>query len=200
MHRYVVFPDVHFREKGPISATFLRLGITGFHGACRYVHELPYGYNSSRDDVTVLFRENGGTCTTKHAVIATLAYEIELAVHKQVGIYAMTEDLVSGTDRLLAEFSIPFVPMAHCFLSYEDCRVDLTEGNVNGKNRAIEEFLYVQQVEPNISERDEYFLYRTAVAEVVLMRPDFVGVDLSRILKARELGLKLLRGKVAPLQ
>jgi len=200
MHRYGIFPDVHFRGQGPISEAFLRLKITGFHGACRYVHELPYGYNSRRDDVTVLFRENRGTCTTKHAVIATLAHEIELAVHKQVGIYAMTEDLVSGTDKLLAEFSLPFVPMAHCFLSYEDYRVDLTEGNINGKNRAIVDFLFVQQVEPNISERDEYFLYRNAVAEVVLMRPDFVGVDLSRILKAREQGLKLLRGKVTVAQ
>jgi hypothetical protein len=196
MHRYRVFPDFHFSGKGPIAGTFVRLGITSFLEACRYVHELPYGYNSCRDDVMVLFRENAGTCTTKHAVIAALAQEIELAVHKQVGIYAMTEELVSGAGLLLSHFSLPFIPMAHCFLSYEGYRVDLTEGNANGKNRAIEDFLYVRQVEPNISERDEYLLYRQAVSDVVLRRSDFVHVDLARILKAREEGLKLLRKNV----
>jgi hypothetical protein len=197
MHSYRVFPDFRFSEKGPVAGAFVRLGITSFLEACRHVHELPYGYNSCRDDVMVLFRENVGTCTTKHAVIAALAQEIELAVHKQVGIYAMTEELVSGAGLLLSQFSLPFIPMAHCFLSYENYRVDLTEGNANGKNRAIEDFLYVRQVEPNIPERDEYLLYRQAVSDVVLRRSDFVHVDLARILKAREEGLKLLRKNVA---
>ena len=30
--------------------------------------------------------------------------------------------------------------MIHCFLIYDSYRVDLTEGNNNGKNHSIEEF------------------------------------------------------------
>ena len=77
---------------------FIDLGITSFQAACRYVHELPYGYNSNSDDLMILFKEKKGTCTTKHAVIGTLAQELALPVHKNVGIYAMTEEIVSGTD------------------------------------------------------------------------------------------------------
>jgi hypothetical protein len=141
---------------GPVSQEFLRRGVATFQGACRYVHQLPYGYNANRDDPTSLFAEGRGTCTTKHAVIALLARELGVPVGKAVGVYAMTEDLVIGTERILREFRLPYVPMVHCFLQCGERRVDLTEGNRNGKNRPIEHFLYTQAVEPAIREREEY--------------------------------------------
>ena len=71
MEPYTVFPNKAIVNQGPIARTFLSMGIKDFHHACRYVHELPYGYNSDRDDLMILFKENMGSCTTKHAVIAT---------------------------------------------------------------------------------------------------------------------------------
>ena len=196
MHNLNVFPDQLITEAGPVSKEFLGLGIRSFHDACRYVHELLYGYNSDRDDLMILFKEKRGTCTTKHAVIATLAHEMELPIQKNVGIYAMTEEIVTGTNDLLAQFNVPCIPMLHCFLVYEKFRVDLTEGNRNGKNRSIEDFLFVQKVDPNISAKDEYMIYRKAVSEVILKRPEFKGTDLKRILQAREEGLKLLKANI----
>ncbi len=191
-----VFPDKPITEDGPVSKMFIDLGIKSFREACRYVHELPYGYNSNSDDLMILFKEKKGTCNTKHAVIGTLAQELALPVHKNVGIYAMTEEIVSGTDSLLTELYLPYIPMLHCFLAYENFRVDLTEGNRNGKNRSIEAFLHVQQVEPDISEKDEYMLYRKALIDVVLKRSELSGVDLKHILRGREEGLKLLKANI----
>ncbi|MFH0996447.1 MAG: hypothetical protein V1844_13280 [Pseudomonadota bacterium] len=196
MDNFNVFPDNSIKAGGPVSNVFIDLGITRLLEACRYVHELPYGYNSNSDDLMILFKENKGTCTTKHAVIGTLARELALPVYKNIGIYAMTEEIVSGTDWLLAKFRLPYIPMLHCFLVYENFRVDLTEGNSNGKNRSIEEYLYVQQVEPNISAKDEYLLYREALNDVVLKRPEFSGVNLKQILRSREEGLKLLKANL----
>ena len=196
MYNFNVFPDKLITEAGPVSKEFLGLGIRSFHEACRYVHELPYGYNSDRDDLMILFKEKMGTCTTKHVVIATLALEMEMPIQKNVGIYAMTEEIVTGTNDLLAPFNVPCIPMLHCFLVYEKFRVDLTEGNRNGKNRSIEDFLFVQKVDPNISAKDEYMIYRKALSEVILKRPEFKGTDLKSILQAREEGLKLLKAKI----
>ncbi|MCK7515680.1 MAG: hypothetical protein MZV70_74685 [Desulfobacterales bacterium] len=95
----------------------------------------------------ILFKEKMGTCTTKHAVIATLAAELGLPITRGVGIYAMTEAIVTGTDKILAEYGLPYVPMIHCFLEYGNYRVDLTEGNRNGKNRPIDDFLYTDRVD-----------------------------------------------------
>ena len=111
---------------------FLRLGIRAFWMP-PYVHELPYGYNSDRDDLMILFKEKMGTCTTKHAVIATLAAELGLAITKSVGVYAMTEAIVTGTDKILAEYGLPYVPMIHCFWNMETTGLISPRGTAMGK-------------------------------------------------------------------
>jgi hypothetical protein len=198
MEHYSVFPDKPITDAGPVSRQFLRLGIDRFQDACRTVHELPYGYNSDRDDPMILFKENFGSCTTKHAVIATLAAELYLAIEKSIGIYAMAEDLVTGTEPILEKYELPYVPMVHCFLVHEDNRVDLSEGNRNGKNGPIDHFLYTEKVMANISAKDEYLLYRKTLKDHILPRPEMQGADLKRILKAREEGVALLRANIGP--
>jgi hypothetical protein len=80
MDKLTVLPDKSISNVGMISAKFLSLGINRFIDACRYVHEMPYGYNSDRDDLMILFKENKGSCTTKHTVIAKLAVELNLHI------------------------------------------------------------------------------------------------------------------------
>jgi hypothetical protein len=196
MDTFTVFPDKAVTRAGPVSKAFMDLGIRSFQKACRHVYELPYGYNSDRDDLMVLFKEKMGTCTTKHAVIASLAAELGLPITRGVGIYAMTEAIVSGTDKILSEYRLPYVPMIHCFLEYENHRVDLTAGNRNGKNRPIDDFLYTGRVAATISAKDEYLIYRKALGEVILKREELKGVDLKRILHAREEGLTLLKANL----
>jgi hypothetical protein len=196
MNNLSVFPDKRITEAGPVSKAFLDLGIERFQGACRYVHELAYGYNSDRDDLMILFKEKMGTCTTKHAVIATLAAELGLPITRGVGVYPMTEAIVTGTDKILVEYSLPYVPMIHCFLEYANYRVDLTEGNRNGKNRPIDDFLFTDRVEATISAKDEYMIYRNALSEVILKSEELKGIDIRRVLQAREEGLKLLKANL----
>lgn len=200
MNPYSIFPDQTIHRSGPVSETFLSLGISLFQGACRFVHELPYGYNSNRDDMMLLFKEEKGSCTTKHAVIATLARELGLPIEKHIGIYAMVESIVTGTQLILARCKLPYVPMVHCFLVYTDdskvCPVDLTKGNLNGKNSPIEQFLFNQAVKPDINEKDEYLLYRRVLTTHILRRDEFAGVEVKTVLQAREQAIALLRSKV----
>jgi hypothetical protein len=196
MEHFTRLPDKKITPAGVISETFLRLGIRSFAEACRHVHELPYRYNSDRDDLMILFKEKMGSCTTKHAVIATLAAELGLPVTKSIGIYAMTDEIVSGTDRILDRYDLPYLPMVHCFLTSDDLRVDLTEGNDNGKNRPLDDFLFTCPVEPNISAKDEYRLYRRAVADLLATRKELRALNVKTVLHARQEGIELLRSKV----
>jgi hypothetical protein len=198
MNAYTVLPNRSIIEAGTISDHFLSLGIKNFLDACSYVQKLPYGYNSDRDDLLILFKEKMGSCTTKHAVIATLAAELGLPVDKRVGIYPMTEAVVTGTNRILKKYDLPYVPMIHCFLEYGDHWIDLTEQNHNGKNQSIESFFHTAKVEPNISAKQEYLLYRHALKDHILRREELQGVDIKRILHAREEGLTLLKSLVRP--
>jgi len=196
MENYRVFPNLVMDKKGIISEQFVNLNIKSIWDACKYVHELPYGYNSTTEDILILFKEGYGSCTTKHAVIASLAEELDIPIFKTVGIYAMSEDLVTGTHRILEKYHLPYLPMNHCFLVYGSFRVDLTEGNNNGKNRAIEEFLYTEKVLPNISEKDEYLLYKNALKNHILNRIEMQGIKISDVLRARTEGIALLRSNL----
>jgi hypothetical protein len=144
----------------------------------------------------ILFKEKMGSCTTKHAVIATLASELLLPIQKSIGIYPMTEAIVTGTDHILNRYSLPYVPMIHCFLAYGQYRVDLTEGNANGKNRPIDTFLYTEAVIANISAKDEYLIYRRALEDPILKRSELQGKSMKMILHAREEGLDLLKSNL----
>ncbi len=186
-------PDTELIDAGPVSRRFLAEGLKRFSTACHYVHRMPYGYNSSKDDPLILLREGFGTCTTKHMAVGLLARELGLPIDKCIGIYAMTEHLVTGADAICREYGLKAIPVVHCFLVSDRCRVDLTEGNLNGKNGPIDEFLYTRNVAPDIASRDEYRLYRQALQEQILTRPAWAGVDLKTVLAAREKALALLR-------
>ncbi len=196
MEMLTVFPDGPISGSGLLSRTFLDLNINTFLDACRYVQALPYGYNSDRDDLLILFKESMGTCTTKHAVIGTLATELGLPIDKNIGVYPMTAKIVTGADTILGKFNLPYIPMLHCFLVYDRYKVDLTEGNRNGKNRAIDEFLYTEKVISTITAKDEYRLYRKALKDRILTLDKFRGTDMKRVLQAREEGLALLKANV----
>ncbi len=189
-------PETAIQDAGPVSKHLLSLGVRSFHDACRYVRALPYGYNADRDDPWSLFREGKGSCTTKHAVIAILADELSLPVGKTIGIYPMNEALVTGTGRILAKYGLPYVPMVHCFLAYGTHRVDLTEGNRNGKNGPVDKFLFVRPVKATIGGKEEYLLYRRALTEYILQLEELNGVDIRTILHAREEAVALLRQNI----
>ena len=75
MDSYDRLPDAEITPKGEISKKFLELGVKSFKEACEYVHNMEYGYNTTYEEKMILFIEELGTCTTKHAIIAGLAEE-----------------------------------------------------------------------------------------------------------------------------
>lgn len=189
-------PDAEITLSGEISKKFLELGIKSFKKACLYVHNLEYGYNSDKDDKMILFKENKSNCTTKHGVIAGLAEELNIPLYKKVGIYKLTKKISTNTDRILIKNTLPYVPMIHCFLVYDKFRFDLTEGNNNGKNTSIEEFIHEEKVIPFITIKDEYFLFKQVLDEKVLSSPEMEGIEKRTLLKAREEAIKLLKTNI----
>ncbi|MHA1504062.1 MAG: hypothetical protein ACTSPT_02610 [Candidatus Heimdallarchaeota archaeon] len=197
MDSFDYLPDKEITQVGVISKKILELGITSFKEACLYVHNMKYGYNSDKDDKLILFKEMQGSCTTKHGVIATLAEELKIPLYKKVGIYKLTEEIVTGTNTILKEHDLPYVPMIHCFLVYKNYRFDLTEGNFNGKKIPIDEFIRDEQVIPFITVKDEYLLFLKVLKEKILPSKEMEGKERRTILKAREEAIKLLKAVIA---
>lgn len=159
MHPIEALPDAMLQAHGPIAEKFLQQGLKTFHEACRWTRNLPYAANSNSEDSLILFEEGYGSCTTKHGAIARLAKEHGLPVHKNLGFYRLNDEIVTGVNALLQPYGLDFIPQIHCFLVYEDCRVDLTEGNCNGKNKTIEDYDFVIQVAPDLSHAQHQVYY-----------------------------------------
>ena len=193
MDSYDFLPDAEIIPVGDISKKFLELGIKTFKDACYYVHELEYGYNSNYDDKMIFFKENKGSCTTKHAVIAGLAEELSIPLHKKVCVYKFTEEITTGAEVILEKYDVPYVPMVHCFLEYHNYHFDLTEGNYNGKKKPIDDHIHAERVEPFISRKDEYLLFKTILKEHVLPSEEMKGISEKTLLKAREESINLLK-------
>jgi hypothetical protein len=189
-------PDAPIKPLGKITRKFLELGIESFREACNYVQNIDYGYNTNYEDRMIFFKENMGTCTTKHAVIAGLAEELNIPLFKHVGVYRFTEEISTGTNVILKKYDIPYVPMVHCFLVYGDFRFDLTEGNCNGKNTTLQNFIHEEQVDPFISRKDEYLLYKRVLKEKILPSKEMEGIKERTLLKAREESIILLKKNV----
>jgi len=196
MDSYNKLPDAEIKPIGEISKKFLDLGIKSFREACEYVHNFEYGYNTDYDDKMVLFKENKGTCTTKHAIISGLAEELNIPLYKHIGVYKFTEEISNGTNQILKKYNLPYVPMVHCFLTYKDHRFDLTEGNCNGKNTTIEEFIHEEKVNPFISRKNEYLRFKKVLKEKVLPSKEMEGIAERSILKAREESIILLKENI----
>ncbi|MCK4370847.1 MAG: hypothetical protein KAW03_07250, partial [Candidatus Lokiarchaeota archaeon] len=75
-------------------------------------------------------------------------------------------------------------------------RFDLTEGNCNGKNTTIEEFIHEEKVNPFISRKDEYLLFKKILKEKVLPLKEMEGIAERSILKARQESIILLKENI----
>jgi hypothetical protein len=193
MDSYNKLPDAEIKSVGEISSKFLELGIRTFKEACDYVHNIEYGYNTNYDDKLIFFKEKKGSCTSKHAVIAGLAEELNIPLFKHIGIYKLNEEISTGTNKILKKYNLPYVPIVHCFLVYQNYRFDLTEGNCNGKNTTLEDFIHEEKVDPFINRKDEYLLFKKILKEKILPSREMVGIKERTILKAREESIILIK-------
>lgn len=193
MDSYEYLPDKLIKPLGDISKKFLELGIKSFKDACVYVHNVKYGYNSNYDDNMIFFKENKGSCTSKHATIAGLAEELDIPLYKYVCVYKFTEEITTGANEILEKYKVPYVPMVHCFLVHEKYRFDLTEGNYNGKKQPVDEHIYSIKVDAFISRKAEYLLFKRILKDYVLKSEEMVGIKERTLLKAREESIVLLK-------
>ncbi|HUW91296.1 MAG TPA: hypothetical protein VMV43_12355 [Candidatus Nanopelagicaceae bacterium] len=192
MDSYDKLPDAEIKPVGELSIKFLDLGIKTFREACDYVHKIDYGYNTNYEDKMIFFKEKRGSCTTKHAVIAGLAQELNIPLYKHVCVYKFTEEITTGVNEILKKYEIPYVPKVHCFLVYDKYKFDLTEGNYNGKKKPINEYIHSERVDPYISRKDEYLLFKKVLKEIILPSKEMEGITEKTLLKARAKSITLL--------
>ncbi|PWA09013.1 hypothetical protein DB891_10175 [Flavobacterium laiguense] len=121
--------------------------MTNWDDVLLHVKNIPYGRNSNREDLSLVLKENKGSCSSKHAFLKEIASQNNIPnVQLIIGIYKMKESNTKiGT--ILSENTIYYIPEAHCYLNINGERLDYTTGSSNFekiKNDLLEEI----EIEP----------------------------------------------------
>lgn len=114
----------------PVSAAFRDLGVQTFAAAADYVRQIPYGRNRDKTAITAVLTEGVGTCSTKHALLRTLAIEQGAEfVQLQLGIFRMNSRNTPKVADILQQHGLDYIPEAHCYLQVSGTILDCTHAH-----------------------------------------------------------------------
>ena len=119
-------PDFPIKLCGETSEKFLLHNIKSFHKAIHWIHQLPYGRNTNRSDYFSIFEELHGTCSTKHAALAALAFEHKHEISLIMAICKLDHNTNKVMQEILQNLNVSYFPEAHCFIRYNTVDLDLT--------------------------------------------------------------------------
>jgi len=119
-----------------------------FESLIEKVKNIPYGRNSSRYDFSLVFSENKGTCSSKHAFLKDFANNNNIPnVKLYIGIFKMNEENTSKINPLLSQNEIDFIPEAHCYLRVDGIPLDITTSE-SFYNKIENDILEEIEIEP----------------------------------------------------
>lgn len=121
---------------------------TEFLELLKKVNALPYGRNSDRSDFQLVEIENRGTCSTKHAFLKDKASEMaNEEVDLVLCIFKMTAQNCPPIAEILKDYSLEYIPEAHCFLKMEGRNYDITFPNSDSL-KIENDLIECQNIEP----------------------------------------------------
>lgn len=187
-------PEFTLSDHGPTSAECLRAGLTSFREAAAHVWRLPYGRVTAAGGWSAVLRERRGTCSSKHALLATLVIEHGRAdVDLVLGIYEMHEANTPGVGPVLAAHGLASVPEAHCYLRHAGQRVDLTRSDAPAGLPFVTALLHEETVHPAELSAYKPRRHRALLQGWARER----GLDAEHLWAAREACIAALEGRAA---
>ena len=125
-----------------LTQQVISIGICSWEELLIYIKNMPYGRNANREDLSLVLKENRGTCSSKHAFLKEVAHQNSIPnIQLIIGIYKMNESNTK-IGSVLSNNNIQYIPEAHCYLKIDGEQVDCTATNSNFekiKNDLLEE-------------------------------------------------------------
>ncbi|MBI3233912.1 MAG: hypothetical protein HYZ42_07700 [Bacteroidetes bacterium] len=110
-------PNFDITSSGQISHEFLNRGIVTFEQAANYIQLLPYRRNVDKKDISCVFRDYCGTCSTKHSLLKQLASENNFdGITLILGLFKMNGTNTPKVSKTLARYHLDYIPEAHNYL------------------------------------------------------------------------------------
>lgn len=111
------------------------VGIEDWQTLVEFVKNLPYGRNQNRTDLSLVISEKKGSCSSKHALLKKVADMNNVPdIKLMLGIYKMNNQNTPKIGDVLVKNGLDFMPEAHCYLSINGVRTDVTTALSEFKN------------------------------------------------------------------
>ncbi len=111
-----------------------------------FIKSLPYGRNKNRFDLSLVFTEKRGTCSSKHAVLSEIANLNKIPNVKLIlGMYKMNKQNTPGIGNVLLSSTIHYIPEAHCYLKIQGTPFDFTSESADF-NRLKNDIIYEKEI------------------------------------------------------
>ena len=119
--------DFYFERSGDFTELMQEAGVVSFNDACRFVSTIPYQRISNKDDLSLVYHERRGTCSSKHAFLKVLAEEQGMDDLQLVLIFfKMSENTHSVLKGLFDLIDLDYIPEAHICLKKGEEYLDFT--------------------------------------------------------------------------
>ncbi len=136
-------------SKDHITEIAKSYGIDYWNNLMEYVKNLPYGRNENRTNLELVLTEGKGTCSSKHALLKTIADLNGVPnVDLIIGIYRMTALNTPIFGTILNSNSIEYIPEAHCYLKIKGKRIDLTSSK-SGFEKIEKDIIQEKTISPS---------------------------------------------------
>lgn len=135
---------LHFTSNDDLTNLVRNRNIHNWSELLNFVKELPYGRNQNRHDLSLVLKDNKGSCSSKHAFVKKIAdMNYFENIQLMLGMYKMNHLNTPKIGRIIADSGLDYIPEAHCYLKMNNRRIDLTTkdaGIGNIANYLMEEF------------------------------------------------------------
>jgi hypothetical protein len=118
--------------------------------------------------------------------LAALADEQKLALALTLGIYEMHERNTPGVGAVLAPYHLAFIPEAHCYVTYDATRIDVTRSGAEPAE-PISRFLHEEAIVPEQIGDYKVAMHRQFMQDWVQHHPELAaGLLFDQLWQVRE--------------
>lgn len=119
--------EIELTSSDELTLEIVESGLVSFADLIRSVRCFHYGRNTNRHDLSLVWRERKGTCSSKHAFVKHIAnLNGVTGLDLVMGMYLMTSENTPGIGNILKESPLDGIPEAHCYLNYNSNIIDIT--------------------------------------------------------------------------
>ena len=120
----------HLTANDKLTRKLNTIGIQNWSTLIEYIQNLPYGRTSNRTDLSLVIREQKGTCSSKHALLKHVADLNNIkGIKLVIGLYKMSEENTPGIGTHLSDNGLSYIPEAHCYLKVNGIQTDYTSAD-----------------------------------------------------------------------